>query len=74
MKSLNGAIFHFLFLGRHVPWAEVDYFSDDREESHVEHAVHFIEDENFYLSEFHGAAEEVIDQSAGCGDDDVCIL
>ena len=53
------------------PRAEVDDFPDLREETHVEHAVHFVEDEHLDFAEAHGGAVEMIDQAAGGGDDDV---
>ena len=53
------------------PRAEIDDFPDLREETHVEHAVHFVEDEHLDFAEAHGGAVEVIDEAAGGGDDDV---
>ena len=54
------------------PWAEIDDFPDLGEEAHVEHPVHFVEDEHFDFSETHGGAVEVIHEAAWSGDDDVC--
>lgn len=54
-----------------IPGAEVDDFPDLRKETHVEHAVHFIEDEHLDFAKAHGGAVEMVDEAPGGGDDDV---
>src|SRR5678815_6199725 len=41
------------------------------DESHVEHAIHFIEDEKFHGAKIDGVAVHVIEQAARRGDHDV---
>ena len=57
-----------------LPRAQVDDFTDDGQEAHVQHAVHFIQHQRLDLSEAHRAAVEVVHQAAGRGDDDVRAL
>jgi hypothetical protein len=44
---------------------------DVRDEAHVEHAVGFVEDEEFDEVETHGLLFDVVEQPAGRGDDDL---
>ncbi len=44
---------------------------DSGQETHVEHAVRFIEDENFECAEVDSEAAGEVEQAAGGGDDDV---
>jgi len=53
------------------PWAEVDDFSDLREETHVEHAIDFVQNEHFDFTKTHRGAVKVIDEAAWGGDDDI---
>jgi hypothetical protein len=48
-----------------------DDAADVGEESHIEHAIGFVEDEELDLIEFAGAAAEVIEEAAWCGDEDI---
>ena len=41
------------------------------EEAHVQHAVHFVEDEDFDVVEIDGALLHEIEQAARGGDDDI---
>ena len=42
-----------------------------RNESHVEHSVGLVEDQDLDLGEIHGALPDVIEQAARCGDQDL---
>lgn len=53
------------------PGAEADDLADGGQKPHVEHAVHFVEDEGFDAAESHGGAVEMVDEASGGGDDDV---
>ena len=53
------------------PRAEVDDFTDNGQEPHVQHSVHFIQNQGLDFTEAHGAAVEVVHQTAGGGHDDV---
>ncbi len=45
--------------------------ADVADKAHVEHAVGFVEDENFQLRQIDIALTNMIEQSPGCGDEDV---
>lgn len=53
------------------PRTEVDDFTDNGQEPHVQHSVHFIQNQGLDFSEAHGAAVEVVHQPAGSGHNDV---
>ena len=53
------------------PRTKVDDFTDNGQEPHVQHSVHFIQNQGLDFSEAHGAAVEVVHQPAGSGHNDV---
>ena len=59
---------------RGVPFvrAFLDDLFDVRHEAHVQHPVCFVEHEILQVFERGVALREVVEQSAGCGHDDVC--
>ena len=54
-----------------IPRADVDDLADLGEETHVEHAVDFIKNEDLDLLKFHGATIEVVDEAPWSCHDDV---
>ena len=49
---------------------EVENLADIADEAHVEHPVGLIEDEDLDLRQVDRALADVVEQAAGCGDDD----
>jgi hypothetical protein len=49
----------------------LDDATDIREETHVQHAIHFIKDEYFDIIQVGGTVRHEIQQTPWCGDDDI---
>ena len=60
--------------GLTILWHRRKNFCNLWREAHVEHAVRFVEDENFHVIQLDGLLLQVVDQTAGSGDDDVWVL
>src|SRR5450756_1081832 len=63
----GGAVQQVLALGREV----LDDAADVGQEAHVQHHVPFVEDKDLYLGEIDCTLADMVQQTAGAGDDNV---